>query len=93
MTVSFSSAMDLLDLRCFVAESRIKYGLILEDVVDIKANATKLIIGRVTIIELEGSLWDREKGLDLLKANSLASTALDTYFELTNSTSIPYAKP
>ncbi|MGJ8678278.1 MAG: flavin reductase family protein [Akkermansiaceae bacterium] len=76
----------------FVKESNIRYALDLEDIVDIKSNGTKLIIGKVSLIELVDSLMSDDGSIDLIKHGSLASTALDTYFQLTSATRLPYAK-
>lgn len=75
-----------------VKESIIKYGLTLEDIVDIKANGTKLIIGRVQFIDMPKELLLENGGIDLIKADSLCSTALDTYFQLSNPQTLPYAR-
>lgn len=77
----------------FVAESVIKFALDLEDVVDIKANNTKLIIGRVKMIQLPDNCLEDDGGIDLVKAETLASTALDTYFSLKKQAKLNYAKP
>jgi len=77
----------------FVAESPIRYALRLRDQLDIEANGTKLIIGEVTHIEFSDDLALPDGGLDLIKAQSLASTALDTYFQLVPHAQLPYAKP
>lgn len=76
-----------------VKQSTIKYILTLEDIIDIKANNTKLIIGRVQLIDIPEEFLLESGGIDLIKANSLCSTALDTYFQLTNPKTLPYARP
>jgi flavin reductase (DIM6/NTAB) family NADH-FMN oxidoreductase RutF len=75
-----------------VSEARIKYGLELEDVLEIKANNVKLIIGKVAFIEIDDELLKEDGGIDLIAADSLASTALDTYFTLGTQQQLPYAK-
>ena len=75
-----------------VAEARISYGLELEDIVDIKANNTKLIIGKVQFIDFHDDLLLEDYGLDLIAADTLASTAQDTYFSLEQQRQLPYAK-
>lgn len=77
----------------FVAESDVRYALELEDVIDIPANGTKLIVGKVTLIEIKDSALNDKGELDLVRARSVASTALDTYFTLDHLMRLPYAKP
>lgn len=76
----------------FVSESRIKYALTLEDIVDIKANDTKLIIGRVQLIDIPEECMTEDGSIDLVESDSLASTALDTYFSLSQVAKFNYAK-
>jgi flavin reductase (DIM6/NTAB) family NADH-FMN oxidoreductase RutF len=77
----------------FVKESRIKYALDLEDIVDIKTNNTKLIIGRVKLIEMPDEALHGDGSINLIETASLASTALDTYFSLSKVAQFGYAKP
>ncbi len=77
----------------FVTESRIKYALSLEDIVDIKANNTKLIIGRVQLIEVPDDALHSDGGINLIESGSLASTSLDTYFSINKIAQLKYAKP
>ena len=77
----------------FVRESRIKYALTLVDIVDIKANNTKLIIGRVQLIEVPADGLHSDGSINLIESGSLASTALDTYFSLSKVAQLSHAKP
>lgn len=77
----------------FVAESRIRYALQLEDIIDIPTNGTKLIIGSVQLIEILDHELTNSGGIDLVQAGSVASTALDTYFTLNDLAQLDYAKP
>ena len=77
----------------FVKESRVRYALNLEDIVDIKANNTKLIIGRVQLIEIPDGSLHSDGSINLIESESLASTALDTYFSLSKVAQLDYAKP
>ncbi len=76
----------------FVAESRLRMGLELEDIIDIPANGTKLIVGRVTLVQVaEGGLLD-QGGIDLVGLDCLASTSLDTYFTIQPLARLAHAK-
>ena len=77
----------------FVKESRLKYALELEDIVDIKANNTKLIIGKVVLIEFPEKAIYEDGSINLEKIGSLASTALDTYFSVSKVAQLRYPKP
>ncbi|MDB9741659.1 flavin reductase [Akkermansiaceae bacterium] len=77
----------------FVEEARVRYALELREVMDIKVNDTKLIIGEVIYIETYDAFLLPDGGLDLVQAGSLGSTALDTYFDINQCGKFDYAKP
>jgi len=77
----------------FVAQCPIRYALTLEDVIDIPTNNTKLIVGKVTLIDLPDSSLSSAGDLDLSALGSIASTALDTYLSISPLAKLPYAKP
>ncbi|MGJ8644367.1 MAG: flavin reductase family protein [Luteolibacter sp.] len=77
----------------FVAESRFRFSLELEETIPIKANNTILIVGRVSLIQILEEHLGADGSVDLPALGSLASTALDTYFQLTQPIRLPYAKP
>jgi flavin reductase (DIM6/NTAB) family NADH-FMN oxidoreductase RutF len=76
----------------FVAESRLRIGLWLEDMIDIAANGTRLVIGRVVLVQVDGEIA-ADGSIDLTGMECLASTALDTYFSLRPLARLAYAKP
>lgn len=75
----------------FVAESPIRIGLLLKEILDIHTNNTKLIVGEVTRIEIPDAALKGGGQLDI--SSSLASTALGTYFKVSEYCRLPYAKP
>jgi flavin reductase (DIM6/NTAB) family NADH-FMN oxidoreductase RutF len=76
----------------FVQESRFRIGLQLEEIVPINANGTRLVVGRVMLVQVaDDSLLDHG-GVDLSKINCLASTSLDSYFTLQPLARLAYAK-
>jgi len=77
----------------FVKESPLRIGLALEEIVDIPSNDTKLIVGRVKLIDLPEHTIKKDGSLDLTELGTVASTALDTYFSITEIARLPYAKP
>jgi flavin reductase (DIM6/NTAB) family NADH-FMN oxidoreductase RutF len=76
----------------FVAESRLRFALELVDTMPITANGTVLIIGKVVLVQLPDPSLAEDGSIDLPALDSLASTALDTYFQLTKPTRLAYSK-
>jgi flavin reductase (DIM6/NTAB) family NADH-FMN oxidoreductase RutF len=76
----------------FVAESRFRIGLELVETVDIPANGTKLIVGRVLLVQLDADRLAADGSVHLDGLDAVASTALDTYFGITPLVRLPYAK-
>jgi flavin reductase (DIM6/NTAB) family NADH-FMN oxidoreductase RutF len=76
----------------FVAESRFRIGMELADMIDIAANGTRLIIGRVALVQIDADIA-ADGSIDLPALGCLASTALDTYFSLSPLGRLAYAKP
>ena len=74
----------------FVKECPIRLALKLEEIVDIPSNGTKLIIGRVQVVEIPDDSYSTDGSIKL--NDSLASTALDTYFSIQEFTRFSYAK-
>lgn len=77
----------------FVAESMLRFALTLEETVPIASNGTLLIVGKVILAQLPEDHFGKDGSIDLPALGSLASTALDTYFELGKPVRLPYAKP
>ena len=76
-----------------VAESRMRFALELEETVPIASNGTILIVGKLILAQLPENHFGADGAIDLTALGSLASTALDTYFELSPPMRLPYAKP
>jgi flavin reductase (DIM6/NTAB) family NADH-FMN oxidoreductase RutF len=76
----------------FVAESRFRIGLELAELIDIPSNGTKLIVGRVTLVQIDEAHLAEDGSIRLEGLDAVASTALDTYFGITPLVRLPYAK-
>jgi len=76
----------------FVAESKFRFALELAETISISTNDTILIVGKVVLVQLPGEHLAADGSVDLATLGSMASTALDTYFQLTTPTRLPYAK-
>ena len=77
----------------FVAESRFRIGLELEEIIPIPANDTCLIVGHVVLVQVAQENLLENGGIDLVRIDCLASTALDTYFQIQPLARLAYAKP
>jgi flavin reductase (DIM6/NTAB) family NADH-FMN oxidoreductase RutF len=77
----------------FVAECPIRYALVLEEIIDIPSNGTKLIVGRVHLVDLPDGSCAADGSIALTAHQSLASTALDTYFAITEQCRLGYPVP
>ncbi|MDG2080604.1 MAG: flavin reductase [Bacteroidales bacterium] len=76
----------------FVKESQIKFGLKLEEVVEIRSSKTSLIVGRIEHIIIPESIIDKNGYMELDKANSVGISGLNSYYNLKYITSFPYAR-
>jgi flavin reductase (DIM6/NTAB) family NADH-FMN oxidoreductase RutF len=77
----------------FVKESKVKYGLTLEEVVPIKLNDTFLVIGKIQQVKLEEPILSPDGFLELDKASSLCSNGIDGYYTTQLIDRFEYAKP
>lgn len=89
LTAQFESGF----IAPFVAESRFRIGMALEDIIHIPANDTKLIVGRVVLVQIAENALTDHGGIDLVNLECIASTALDTYFQLQPLARLAHAKP
>lgn len=76
----------------FVKESTIKIGLSLNEVLPIKINDTKILIGEVKHILIEEELIAADGYIDLAKAGSATVAGLDAYHAANLLGRMPYAK-
>jgi flavin reductase (DIM6/NTAB) family NADH-FMN oxidoreductase RutF len=77
----------------FVAESAIKYGLQLVEIVPITHNRTFLVIGAITHVFLEEGLVKQDGFIDAHKAKSITSLGMDGYYSTEPVGRYEYAKP
>jgi flavin reductase (DIM6/NTAB) family NADH-FMN oxidoreductase RutF len=76
----------------FVKESRIKLGMKLEEDIEIEANGTRLIIGKVQEVIIEDDLVEEDGQIDLEKAKDMVVTGLNQYSIASKTTKLPYAR-
>lgn len=77
----------------FVAESSIKIGLSLADIIDIKLNNTKMIIGKIEWVFLPKNCIEEDGKINLETVDTIAISGLDTYHKTQEIERLPYAKP
>lgn len=76
----------------YVAASKVRYGLQLEEIVPIKQNDTFLVIGSIQQIHLDPSLVQPDGFIALEQCRSLASLGNDAYYETKAVGRFAYAK-
>ncbi len=77
----------------FVAESEIKYGLELVEIVPITHNNTFLVIGSITHVLLKEGLVHQDGFIDANRAQTITSLGLDGYYSTEPIARFEYAKP
>jgi flavin reductase (DIM6/NTAB) family NADH-FMN oxidoreductase RutF len=77
----------------FVAESPVKFSLVLKEVIPIQFNNTYFVIGAITEIYLNSALVEEDGCLDLQKADIVASMGLTDYYAVNKIAKLPYARP
>ncbi|MDZ4666514.1 MAG: flavin reductase [bacterium] len=76
----------------YAAESPIKIGLSLEEVITIKANNTLFIVGKIQEILLDPSFLSETGAINLSKAHTILVHGLETYYKAEKIGELPYAK-
>jgi len=77
----------------FVAESNIKIGLELRELIDMEINGTTIVIGEVIQLLIDNGLVGEEGIIDHIKAETLTVSGLDAYFLAHPVGRLSYAKP
>jgi flavin reductase (DIM6/NTAB) family NADH-FMN oxidoreductase RutF len=89
LTVEFSENI----AAPFVKESKVKYSLILEEIIPIKLNDTFLVIGKIQQVKLEDNIIATDGFLELDKVSSICSNGIDGYYSTKFIDRFEYAKP
>lgn len=77
----------------FVKQSRVKYGLTLEEIIPIKLNETFLVIGKIQQVKLDTNILLPDGYLELDKASSMCSNGTDGYYTTQLIDRYHYARP
>jgi flavin reductase (DIM6/NTAB) family NADH-FMN oxidoreductase RutF len=76
----------------FVMQSRVKYGLTLQQIIPITLNETFLVIGKIEHIHLDPSFIGTDGFIDLQLAESICSNGIDSYYQAKSLGRFEYAK-
>ena len=77
----------------FVAQSRVKIGLELRENLNLKINNTELLIGEIQEVHIDQNLLMQDGFVDLIEADTVGVTGLDSYHSLNQGARYSYAKP
>jgi flavin reductase (DIM6/NTAB) family NADH-FMN oxidoreductase RutF len=77
----------------FVAESRVKYSMVLREIIPIKHNGTFLVVGAVEDIFVDENIIDKDGFLRIEKEGSITTLGIDGYYETDLIARFKYAKP
>jgi flavin reductase (DIM6/NTAB) family NADH-FMN oxidoreductase RutF len=77
----------------FVAESSVKIGLELREVLDIKMNDTTIVVAEIVHILVNDALIGEDGTLDHVSAETVTAAGLDAYFLTKPLGRLAYAKP
>lgn len=77
----------------FVKESKIKYGLELQQIIPIELNKTFFVIGKLVVVFVDEVSIGKNGFIDLVKAESVCSSGIDAYHSVNEAIRYAYAKP
>lgn len=77
----------------FVAQSRLRMGLQVEEIQLLEINQTELIIGKVVLIQTDQDAIEPDGSIDIEKLGTVAISGLDRYHNTQKITRLTYAKP
>ncbi len=76
----------------FVLESKIRFGLELDEIISLKQNGTFLVVGKLTHVFIEEQLLSADGFIDASKAEGIVSLGLDAYYTTVFHSRYAYAK-
>jgi len=77
----------------FVAQSTIRIGLEVAEIIDMEINGTTIVIGEIIHILTDDSLIEKDGNVDHIKAGTMTVAGLDSYFLPQLIGRLSYAKP
>lgn len=76
----------------FVLESKIQFGLELDEIIPLKQNSTYLVVGKLVHAFVDESLISEDGLIDASKADDVVSLGLDAYYSTSRLARYAYAK-
>lgn len=76
----------------FVAQSSIKIGLELREIIDVTLNNTKILIGEIVHVLMDDGIVTGDGYVDHIKAGTITVSGLDSYFTTEHLGRLAYAK-
>lgn len=76
----------------YVKESKLKMGLQLQEIVDIKVNSCKLIVGSIEHLYFDEDTIEENGQINLQKLNTVGIGGLNSYYKLNQIGQFPYAR-
>lgn len=76
----------------FVAESSIKIGMEMKEIIDININNTRMLIGEIVHVLMDDGIVANDGYVDHLKAGTVTVAGLDSYFKTEHLSRLAYAK-
>jgi len=76
----------------FAAESSIKIGMEMKEIINIKINNTKMLIGEIVHVLMDDGIVANDGYVDHLKAGTVTVAGLDSYFKTEHLGRLAYAK-
>ncbi|HCM48019.1 MAG TPA: flavin oxidoreductase [Colwellia sp.] len=77
----------------FVKESRLKYALVLQEIIPLQLNGTLLVIGEITNIICDKAAIKDDGYIDIESLNTVMVSGLDSYHTSKRLSRLSYAKP
>jgi flavin reductase (DIM6/NTAB) family NADH-FMN oxidoreductase RutF len=77
----------------FVAESPLKFALVLKEIIPVKFNNSFFVIGAITDIYLDDIKIEEDGCMDLENGGIVASLGINGYYSTKKIIKLPYAKP
>ena len=76
----------------YVAESKVKIGLKLKEIITINSNNSNLIVGEIEQMHFDNDMFFSDQTLDLEKSDAIGISGLNKYYKFNHLCDLPYAR-
>lgn len=76
----------------FVAQSKLKYGVRLVEVIHLNVNDTEMVIGEIVLLDVNDKVIQQDGYIDIEALNTVAVSGLDSYHSTSRLARLSYAK-